>query len=524
MPSVTHPSMARKKPRRKATLHSAGKVTEADLLERARALADDPSLAIPVCEGKCVLFSPVVAARRAIPKIHAARDDEKKLASYAARGNEYAKAYAATLLVAKAEKLPYVAELRLPGGNVPYVIRGKAKPFFLAGLQNHHDRAHRLLAVAPWVRKRGIHVFSADRGLVCTGKDPTPPADFVEEEMEELDLTEKAHGVYACEHGGAGPERDALVILWKTAGVRLERCSRCTAEGSTLATLFRHMAGKRLRDGFEVAAALEPLRAAAGAHVEEPSVVSAKVLEAYLQLRASDAVFLEASRAARVGALRARKTRLFVAFPHSYGEDADAFLAALDPSPHEETALRAALAQRQEPVVIERASSARAIHELWAQHGLAMLETLTKDPEAAKRLHKEKVTVEEAADLVRRAGREGSAKAATAGLPAYRGLSGATGFTDAVARTFRASGKQAATRLALERGDVRAPGLLLALLQELGAAKGQEWRFGPGEAEAAAALAPIARTLLHEDASRYHDALAELARRLGEPSDFRSGA
>lgn len=113
-----------KRPRRKATLRSTGKVTEADLRERAQALVDDPTLAMPICEGGCVLFSPAKAASRAIPRIHAAREDEAKLQRYASWGNELAKAYAATLLILHAEKIPYVAELRLPTGTIPYVIRG----------------------------------------------------------------------------------------------------------------------------------------------------------------------------------------------------------------------------------------------------------------------------------------------------------------------------------------------------------------------------------------------------------------
>src|SRR5581483_2097992 len=389
--------MARKA-RRKAALRSAGKVREGDLLERARALAEDPSLATPICEGPCVLFSPVKAAQRAIPRIHAARDDEAKLLAFAKRGNDLARAYAATLLVAKGEKIPYVAELRVPTGSAPYVVRGKAKPFFLAGLQNHHDRALRLLALMPWVKKRGLHVFSADRGLVCTGRRAAPPQDFVEEEMDELGLAERGQGAWSCGHD----EADALVLRWRDAGVEAARCEACAGDESTLERLLRHMAGPKLLAGFEVSARLRPLE---GAPVEAAADVPEESSKAYLTGAMHDAALLEAARAARVAALKALPRRLYVAGPRSFGEDADALLAALSPTPAEARALRAALAAHEGPVVLDKPTVARALAELWPQHGLAMLEAAAQSAEVARDLHKANAGPDEAAELVRRAGR-----------------------------------------------------------------------------------------------------------------------
>lgn len=514
--------MPPKRRRRKATLHSAGKVTEADLLERARALAEDPTLAMPICEGSCVLFSPVKAARRAIPKIHAARDDESKLARYANRGNELAKAYAATLLLTHVDKIPYVAELRLPTGSIPYVIRGKAKPFYLAGLQNHDDRANRLVAYFPWARKRRMHFFSADRGVVCTGRDPKPPADFVVEEMDELDLSEKAPGVYACEHGGAGPGRDVLVLHWRTAGVRAERCSQCAGKDNTLLTLMRHMAGPGLLKAFDVEAHLAPVAQPDGTTLPVVPPLPAEAREAYYRGAATDAQLLDAARSVRALAFRSLGRRAYVAGERSFGDDAQAFLTALSPNAAEERALRAGLERNQGPVVLDKASTARALAFLWPEHGLAMLEAAAGgDAEAAKRLHKEKVTPEEAGDLVRRAGREGTARAATQGLPRYGRLPGAAATADLVARAYRTKGREAALRAAEERaGAGQARAVTFAFLRALDAAKGQEWRFTPEDQQVAEALAPHVRALLDGPAAGYHDALREVSRLSGEDASY----
>lgn len=503
--------------RRKATLHSAGRVTEADLLERARALAEDPSLATPVCEGGCVLLSPVAAARRAIPRVHAARDDEKALQRLASRGNDLARAYAATLLVARSGKVPFVADLRVGGETIPYVIRGKAKPFFLAGLQNHHDRALRLLAFAPWAKKRKMHFFSADRGVVCTGRQARPPVDFVEEEAALLGLERKGDA-FVCEHGGAASGRDSIVVRWRAAGVRLERCEECAEdEGSTVGELKRHMAGPRLSTQFEADVSLAPFR---GVPLDVDAPLPAETARKYVEGALGDAALLEAARQARVDALRASGRRAYVAGDTSHGDDADAFLASLAPNASEEQALRAALAEHEGAVVLERASTSRALAELWPQHGLRMLAAVGGE-EAARRLHKESVRPEEATDLVRRAAKEGATRAGLWGLPAYGPLPKAAAVADAVSRAYRASGADAAARIALDRaGQGEVAGVVLALLEALGAAKGQEWRFGTTDRELATTLAPLVARLLRAPAAEYHDALVQVARATGETAEF----
>lgn len=509
-----------KKPRRKATLHSAGKVTEAELLERARALDDDPSLATPICEDGCVFFSPVVAARKGIARVHEAREDEAKLQKLASRGNELAKAYAATVLLARSGKVPYVADLKIMGEAVPYVMRGTAKPFFLAGLQNYDDRAHRLLSVMPWVRKRRLHFFSANRGIVCTARRAKPPVDFVEEEMEILGLERQGPGVYACEHGGAASGRDTLVLDWLAAGERIERCEECLDEGSTLGSLLRHMAGPKLLTQFDVTVRLAPFKARAGGPPPADPPLPAALKQGYLSAKLADKAFLDAAHAARLAALRASSERIYVADAETYGSDVDAFLRALAPTDVEERALRAGIAAHSGPLVIERGTSARALHELWPRQGRVMLEAVS-DTATADSIYREKATHEEVAEMVRRAGREGSARAALAGLPTYVGLPPAADAAHAIARAFRASGPEAAARVAQERASAaKAKGVALAFLQALGASRGQEWRFSHGDHDTAASLKEAVGRLLNGPAEGYHEALAEASLRSGDTASF----
>lgn len=504
------------KPKRRGGLHSAGKIQEADLLARAKALREDPSLAEPICEGPCVLLSPVAAARRGIRRAYAARDDEAKLAGMARRGNHLARAYAATLLVALSDKVPYVAEVRLAGISAPYVTRGKAKPFFLAGLQNHHDRQLRLLGVMPWVKSRRIHVYSADRGLVCTGRRDAPPRDFVEEEMALLSLR-GAGDRFTCGHDG----EDALVLRWRSAGVTIERCAKCFEETPTLGLLLRHVATPDAVAAFDVGARLKPLRPVVGEPVDAPADVDAATRAAYAAGQASDAQVLDAARVGRSAALRARPGLLLVAGDASYGADVGAFLAALAPSTAEERALRAALEGRAAPLVLDKASVARALGELWPDHAREMLLAAAGgDAHVVDRLLKDRATSEEAAELVRRAGREGTERSVLAALPGYGPLPPAAAAADAIARAYRTGGQEAAVRVALDRAAGRTKGIALAFLTQLGAAKGQEWRFSPTDSDVAASVAPAIPKLLRGEAAGYHEALREASARAGETAAF----
>lgn len=501
--------------RRKAALRSAGAVTADAIREQARALAEDPAPALPLCEGGCVLFSPMNGARKGILAAHAARDDDAKLEKLARGGNDVARAYAATLLLARAEKIPYVAELRLGALSAPYVIRGKAKPFPLAGLQNWSDRQLRLLAYSPWVKKRGLHVWSTTEGVVCTGKRAAPPDAFLDAEAEDLGLRAKG-ARRVCEHGGSDAG-DAVALAFRGSDATLERCRACLDETPLLHAAARHLAAPRVMHVFQVRATLAPL---VGPAPDVAFDVPETALDAYRSGRLSDVELLDAARAARADALRALPQRILVAGDRAFATPQE-FVDALAPSPAESRALHAGLAGREKPTVLDKPTAARAIADLWNERGLAMLEAAAGDAATAQRLHKEKVTPEEVSELMRRAEREGVRLTALSALPRYDRLPPAAQAADAIARTYRTDGQDAAVRAAMERASSgKAKGVALAFLDALGAAKGQDWRFAQADREVAAGLGPDVEALLRGEPARYHSSLVAVSRRTGEVAEF----
>ncbi|MHB8606448.1 MAG: hypothetical protein ACYDCK_14480 [Thermoplasmatota archaeon] len=513
-----------KRPKRRASLHSTGKVQEADLLARAHDLYDDVELAIVKHEGPCVLFCPFKAGERAVRKVHAKRADEKALARASKGGNLFARAYAATLLIGRAEKLPVVASLRLPGNIVvSYGQRGKAKPLHLAGLQHFDDRALRLLLVADAVRKRDLHVWSTDDGLVCTGKRSAPPGAFLREEMDIIDATEDSAGAWSCAHKSAPGDR--LVLTWPAADARLTLCSACAADENTLRKLLLHFATRDPTNALVPSVRLAPFErlAGAGEPLDPHFAPDDADMKAYRDGAISDREFLARARGAALAALRRMTERRYVAESRDFGDDATAFVDALKPTPAERRALLAALATADGPVVVERASVARTLAEIWKRAGRdALLAAAKENAAVADALYREDAAPETLPALIARAASEGEHAAVSAALPRYARLPPAASVADAIARAFRALGRDEAARVALTKTqEGRERGVALAFLRALGRADGNDWRFGPIDREVADALAADARRLLECDADAYHDALVELARRAGATEEIR---
>jgi hypothetical protein len=166
---------------------AASKVQEKELIKKAKRLSRNPELIIPQCGGECrrCIFDKTRAQLRRVQQAMEA-GNERLLSGYAKHGDALARAYAATLSIALAGKAPYLAVFRTPFGEVPYAYRGKAKREKLIGVQYFDDPKLRLLSVVDLVHKRGLHIYSAKDTMTCTGREPKPPSQFVQQMLQGL--------------------------------------------------------------------------------------------------------------------------------------------------------------------------------------------------------------------------------------------------------------------------------------------------------------------------------------------------
>src|SRR5271157_2341635 len=84
------------------------KSLEKDLLARADRLAEDPSVLIPKCEGKC-WRCPYDKLLKKMEKVKQSRGDAETLQAIAMHGDQLVRAYAATLSLSASGKVPFLS-------------------------------------------------------------------------------------------------------------------------------------------------------------------------------------------------------------------------------------------------------------------------------------------------------------------------------------------------------------------------------------------------------------------------------
>jgi hypothetical protein len=506
-----------KKPKQRAIrtqLRAASKIQEAALQAKADALMEDPTPLVPVCHGHRSHFWWV---QRGVGKVWESRGNLRKLGFRSRWGPPIARAFAATLLAAGGrEDQIIMLQVKTPIGTFPIASRGKAKRDHLLGVQYFDDRQLRLFLVRDLARTKGLAFYSMpDGGIACGGKHAKPPEAFVAAEAQALGLLKDPEG-WGCAHAIHADER--LALHWKPAGVRLRKCAACAREGNTLHTLVQHIAANKVLEGFEVTVRLAPMPEKGASPVPLPAEVplDPSALERYKKGELDDAGLLRAQRQARVAHLRTLPGPLYVNAGVSYGKDAEAFIASLQPKALEETALRAAFEDHDKPVVVEAGTPAKVLAELWQARGLAMLEAISGSAEVARSIHEaHDVAGKGVGPALQQAQARGQRAAAEAGLPAYQGLPPAALLADQVARAHRAHGRRAALD-ALEQGAERAPkGVVHALELALDAGAGKGWKYSPTEVDLAQTLLPKAKALLAAGPSDYDAALRALAAAAG---------
>ena len=129
---------------------------------------------------------PVTKTLKELDKIISKKYDTKWLSKrmMAKRSDPVAKAFAGSLHACHDEEFTTVGKFSSASfGSASFVRRGDGKQGYLAGLQNYSNVTLRML---PWEEhaKRGMYFFSWKGGFVCTGPDPLPPNEWIEDVVE----------------------------------------------------------------------------------------------------------------------------------------------------------------------------------------------------------------------------------------------------------------------------------------------------------------------------------------------------
>lgn len=504
---------------------TATKLQEGDLVRRAGELMKDPGLIIPRCGGKCVINC-FLFTRMAVRSVHRRRKDKKALERLCERGNELARAYAGTLLLAHTKKAPFLPVLKTNFGDFPYAKRGSAGKEALAAVQHYNHPVVRLLWHYRRAVSKGIYIFSDGEGMLCTGKRPVPPEGFLKGVAEELEVRRDGD-VYSCPHIAAADARKGFGdvpyfrLHWPAAGLLFAMCRRCVGKrGGPLGVLLSRCSAPKPAREFRVRVVARPACMASKGAAKCPSCIlprmepDAATMKEYFGGKVKDADLMDSEAKRYPGLLSESVKGFHIAGWDCYGSDRDAFVGALRPSEVERKAVTALLGSGIGPVISEGASAGKLLAAHWAKHGRELLKAAVGDDVPEELLRRKAATPEDVARLLRDAS-ESAKRKGEENLPRYGSLPEDVEGAEAAARAFRRGKRDEAMRL-LDRAEGMKPkSIAYALLLAMGQAKGRDWRYSKEEREFGEHLRDAAARLLECPPEEYHEALVELVQLAG---------
>lgn len=511
-----------KRMRIKTGARTASKVQEKELISKAKKIRKNPDLIIPKCEheGRCT-FDKI---RRQVARVQDLADDEKKLAKLAKTGDQMARAYAATLLLTHSEKAPYLAVFRTPFGEIAYAMRGKVKKEKLIGVQHYDKPKWKLLAVLDIATKKGLHIYSTKKGMICMGKEAKPPEYFIKEMIATLKYDLKKEGkIFSCEHLSSkevkeknASSHDYILIKWKSADISIAACSKCTSKKSNiLASITQNIAVPKPEEDFDldVVMNLKCKVDCKNCNIKKHIDVEEELQKTYLSGGISDFELIQKHQENFEEFLRGGDKKVYVIDENCYGNDITAFINALNPTEEEREGLKVILERVETPVVVSKATPNKVLNMFWEEHGKDVIKAVMKDEKTAKKLFDKADTSKSSpSQVLREASILTKERDIISALPQYRGLPPIAKFADDIARTYMTSGKEDALR-AIEHyrgGDTRIKSVAYAFLLALKQGASKKWQYTKTEIDFAQFLKEPALKLLDSKPKDYHDKLQSL--------------
>lgn len=348
--------MAEKKRLRMKGVKHTSKRLEEELLDKSRALSENPSILRPQCAGscrKCAFDKPF----KQIDGLHKIKNDPDALIKEASRfaGDDIVRAYAGTVSLAASGSVPLLASGKMGGDVISYAVRGTVGAGKLIGCQYYDDPKRRLLLYSDHVKRNKLHLYSFGDEIVCSD-DPNMPEDYLLDTFWETPYEFPDDGI-SCGHDASAVLELHVKSLDKTISI----CENCARDVSTLTYIVSRLAANDPLDDIEVR--IRHKYHSSGE--SDAEAITGDRLKDYMAGKVTDDNLIAAVKRTKLGTLKEGAESTYIVGSTNHGSDLDAFISSLDGDQQDIEALRKFLSANSRAVVIKTPKATEALSALW---------------------------------------------------------------------------------------------------------------------------------------------------------------
>ena len=491
--------MAGKKRLRMRGVKQAPKRLEEEILDRSRRIANNPGLLRPLCAGNCrkCVFDKEFKNIDTIAKY---KDDAETLMKLASKGSDdLAKAYAGTISLSAAGKIPLLATATIAGEKVAFAVRGSVGNDKLIGCQYYDDPKLRLLYYNSFIKRNKLHLYSFEDGLVCSDR-PNMPEDYLYEAFWETPYEFKDDEL-ACGHSGAL----ALDIKIKSLDEHIRICEDCVKDVSTIQYLIIRLCAVDPLDDIEV----NVVHTYHSANESDNEKIEGDLFRRYLRGEISDRTLLQTVKRDKLGTLRKGEIATFIISAKNYGSDVGAFIEAVVGPDSEKSTLRSFLTATPVSVIIKSGKTSEVLTHLWEDHWKNIIsvhtspkiaETYTERPKnAPSAVLEEAYNVHISADVV-------------ANLPEFKKPKPVTRLSDTLAKAAKVGGKELVLKAVESETlkDHKTRSLAAAFLLACDGSMKLPFNLSTEERSFTDFLIPFVKNVIDASGDKYRDAMNTL--------------
>lgn len=529
----------------RTSARTASKGLEKELKKKAKRLAKDPTLILPKCTRDVPYFKKL---EKKLRDVQGYKDDKSKLTKYSKKGDRLVRAYAGTLILLHEDKISYLAVLRSPFGDVGYALRGQTDKEKLVGVQNYDDPRLKMMAFLKEVKKKKLFLFITDDELICTGKDPTPPKEVIEQLPDRIkgEMRRSINILHSPDidpsnvQKGKPAKEPYLVINWEPADIYIAKSltSSRQNEDNTFATCAQYMASAKMTQYFSVETFVRPYcEAGKDCPCNPPPKKEEKLSflerlgkvkppsneEIYLEGRLMDHRLIEKDRDEYHERLEEVGDTVYIVGNICYGKDKTKLIDSLDTTPDEREVFRIFLDIHEGPIISPETSVNRIMAPYWEEMGKSLLERILKDKETASGIYNKypvpryqpMTVVEEGRYLL-------AEKRIRDKLPEPKNPPPMIEFAYECAIAYLARGKEGASKVLKDfpGDDIKLKAAKYAFVEHLDLSKTSGWSYTTHEVGYAQGMDKIVGKIVSEDPESFKNGLKELWKATGSTVDL----